>query len=327
MPSHRVRARARARRLPWLYAVLASVAVAGGTGAGAVYLTGSVGTRGVAPAAASAETTPAAQESEEPVTVDRDALLAQAMASVSVADGAEVSVAVLDTDGGESASYGDAAFDTASIVKVDVLATLLLQSQDAGRSLTAQERTYATAMIEQSDNAATTALWKAIGRADGLDTANARFGLTRTEGGDGELWGLTRTTAADQLTLLRQVFPTDGTDTSELSEDSRTYLVGLMERIADGQDWGVSAAGSSAALKNGWLPRSTTGLWVINSIGRVTADGRTYLVAVVSRGNAAKADGVSLVEAAARAAVSVFSDDTEAAVAVASGSPAAQKSS
>jgi hypothetical protein len=75
----------------------------------------------------------------------------------------------------------------------------------------------------------------------------------------------------------------------------------------------VSAAvsGSSAsafALKNGWLPRTATGLWVINSVGRVTVDGREYLVAVVSNGNTTKAKGISLVEAAAKAAVSVFGD-------------------
>lgn len=72
---------------------------------------------------------------------------------------------------------------------------------------------------------------------------------------------------------------------------------------------GVSAAadGSGWALKNGWLPRSTTGLWDVNSIGRITADGHDYLVAALSDGNSTKARGISLVEAAARAAVSMFS--------------------
>ncbi|CCK31357.1 secreted protein [Streptomyces davaonensis JCM 4913] len=246
----------------------------------------------------------------EPVTrptVDRAALLADAMESVSVPDGAEVSVAVLDMDSGESATYGDGSFDTASIVKVDILAALLLQAQDAGRGLTAAEKSYATAMIENSDNASTSALWETIGRAEGLAAANERLGLTATEGGEGMLWGLTQTTAADQLTLLQQVFD----DESELSEASRAYVRGLMGRIAVDQRWGVSAVadGSEWALKNGWLPRSTTGLWDINSIGRVTADGREYLVAVLSDGHTTKAAGVALVEAAARAAVSVFAGD------------------
>ncbi|MER7485353.1 serine hydrolase [Streptomyces sp. NPDC126497] len=231
------------------------------------------------------------------------------MESVDVADGAEVSVAVLDPGSGETASYGGGVFETASIVKVDVLAALLLRAQDAGRTPTAEEKAYAAAMIQSSDNDSASALWRAIGAAEGLDAANERFGLTGTAGGDGPLWGLTRTTATDQIALLRQVF---GATDTELGEASRAYVRGLMERIAPGQRWGVSAAadGAAWALKNGWLRRSTTGLWVINSIGRVTAGGRDHLVAVLSRGNATREEGIALTEAAARAAVSVFTGDT-----------------
>ncbi|MFE1912740.1 serine hydrolase [Streptomyces anandii] len=239
---------------------------------------------------------------------DRTALPAAAMRSVTVAEGAAVSVAVLDLGSGHSAVHGTGAFDTASIVKVDILAALLLQAQDAGRRLTAQEKTYATAMIENSDNDSASALWRVIGRAGGLDAANRRLGLTDTAGGEGTLWGLTQTTAADQLTLLRQVFGhgSGSHGSSGLSAASRAYVQGLMGRIAEGQDWGVSAAadGSAWALKNGWLARSTTGLWDVNSIGRVTSGGTGYLVAALSNGSATKEEGVALVEAAARAAVS-----------------------
>ncbi|MFE9021654.1 serine hydrolase [Streptomyces sp. NPDC007808] len=226
------------------------------------------------------------------------------MRAVPVPEGADVAVAVLDAESGESASYGDGRFDTASIVKVDILATLLLRAQDEGRRLTATEEAYATAMIEHSDNDAASKLWRAIGRAEGLDAANERFGLTRTEGGEGTLWGLTRTTAVDQLTLLRQVFGPG----SELDGVSRRYLSGLMGRVVRGQRWGVSAAGDGSgwALKNGWLPREATGLWVVNSIGRVTVGGRGCLVAALSKGNPTWAAGIALVEGAAVAAVSLF---------------------
>ncbi|MFI8188939.1 serine hydrolase [Streptomyces sp. NPDC085946] len=298
-----------ARRRALLYGVLAAVAVVGGAAAGTVYVT--AGAHSAAPdvssAASAAVTGPAGSSGEAGVErvagsgADRDALLAGAMEAVAVADGQEVSVAVLDPESGATAVYGDGTFDTASIVKVDILAALLLQAQDAGRELTAAERAYAAAMIRNSDNASASALWRAIGRAAGLDAANERFGLTRTEGGDGMLWGLTRTTAADQLELLRTVFGTD----SELDAASRAYLQELMGHVAADQDWGVSAAGSAFALKNGWLPRSTTGLWDVNSIGRVTAGGRACLVAVLSHGSATKAEGIALVEAAAKAAVPV----------------------
>ncbi|MFF4397750.1 serine hydrolase [Streptomyces sp. NPDC001480] len=328
MESSRASRRRRARpsrRRPLLCTALAAVAIAGGTAAGTVYVkarahTGPVSSAASPPASSSA---PAGGEaSVEPVaepSADREALLAQAMEAVTVPSGAKVSTAVLDLDSGASARYGDALFDTASIVKVDILATLLLQAQDAGRHLTAAEKAYATKMIENSDNDSATALWHTIGTADGLDAANKRFGLTDTTGGEGELWGLTQTTAADQLVLLQQVFGDD----SKLSEASRAYVQGLMKTIEPDQDWGVSAAadGSAWALKNGWLARSTTGLWDVNSIGRVTAGGDDYLVAVLSNGNAGQATGISLVEAAAKATVSVFTGDdaTSSASSTASG--------
>lgn len=73
---------------------------------------------------------------------------------------------------------------------------------------------------------------------------------------------------------------------------------------------GVSAAadGSQYALKNGWLARSTTGLWDVNSIGRVTVGGTDYLVAVLSKGTVSQAKGISVVEAAAKAALGSFTE-------------------
>ena len=77
-----------------------------------------------------------------------------------------------------------------------------------------------------------------------------------------------------------------------------------MTRIAAGQSWGVSAASDSGwALKNGWLQRSTTGLWDINSVGRVTSGTHHYLVAVLSDGNTSMTGGIATVEHAARTAV------------------------
>ncbi|MFE4332362.1 hypothetical protein ACFRQM_23940, partial [Streptomyces sp. NPDC056831] len=48
------------------------------------------------------------------------------------------------------------------------------------------------------------------------------------------------------------------------------------------------------------MTRATTGLWDINSIGRVSADGRTHLVAVLSGGQRTKETGIALVESVAK---------------------------
>ncbi|MFJ8138144.1 serine hydrolase [Streptomyces sp. NPDC096013] len=313
--THRARP-SRRRRLPYL--ALATVAVVGVTAAGTVYVKAHAHSGAVSSTAApsaSASASGSGEATVEPVTrptVDYDALLAKAMKSVTPAGEQKVSVAVLDLTSGESAAYGDGAFDTASIVKVDILATLLLQAQDAGRALTATEKSYATAMIQNSDNDSATALWNIIGTADGLDAANRTFGLTGTAGGAGPLWGLTQTTAADQLTLLQQVFGED----SKLGAASQSYIQGLMKEIEADQQWGVSAAadGSKWALKNGWLARSTTGLWDVNSIGRVTGtDGDAYLVAVLSNGSTTQAKGITLIEAAAKAGVAAFAESADSA--------------
>ena len=306
--NHRARS---SRRRPLPYIALAAVAVVGVTAGGTVYVKAHAHSGVVSSAAAPSASASASGSQEatvEPVTqptVDYDALLTKAMKSVTPTGDQKVSVAVLDLASGESATYGGAAFDTASIVKVDILATLLLQAQDAGRQLTATEKSYATTMIENSDNDSASALWRIIGKAGGLDAANKTLGLSGTTGGDDMLWGLTQTTAADQLTLLQQVFGDD----SKLSSASQSYIQGLMKQIEADQQWGVSAAadGSKWALKNGWLARSTTGLWDVNSIGRVTGeDGDTYLVAVLSKGSTTQTKGISLIEAAAKAGVAAF---------------------
>ncbi|MFE0464645.1 serine hydrolase [Kitasatospora sp. NPDC058965] len=253
-----------------------------------------------APASPSAPATPAAPAPAPPSAPAADADLRSAVAQ---ADGAvSVSVSVTDLTTGQSLDYGAAGhtFATASIVKVDILATLLLQAQDKGSTLTAAQQGLATAMIENSDNDSATALWDDIGQGAGLDAADRRFGLTATTGGADEYWGLTATTAADQAQLLRQVFTGD----SILSADSRSYLRTLLDQVESDQRWGVSAAatGGEYAVKDGWLPRSDTGLWVINSIGTVQRNGHELLIAVVSDGNASESDGISLVQSVARAA-------------------------
>ncbi len=219
-----------------------------------------------------------------------------------------LSVAVADAHGGGPVSYdsGGSAYDTASIVKVDILAALLLRDQRAGTGLTARQRTLATDMIEKSDNDAADELWGDIGAGPGLSAANRTLGLRRTTPGDGYLWGLTQTTARDQIALLRAVL---GGGSSPLSSSSRAYLSGLMTSISDGQRWGVSAADSDdahVALKNGWLQRSTTELWDVNSIGEVTHDGHRLLVSVLSSGQRSERKGIDQLGRVARAAAEAY---------------------
>jgi len=215
-------------------------------------------------------------------------------------DGGNAAVAVDDLTTGVSAAYNGAKeFDTASIVKVDILSTLLYQLQQAGQSTSTEEWQLAATMIENSDNDAASDLYNDVGGPAGIGAANRVFGLSQTTVGEDGYWGLTTTTAEDQIRLLHQVF----TSSSALSSASRTYIQGLMRNVEVDQRWGVSAAadaGTNYMVKNGWLPNPY--LWEINSIGEVTHDGQRMLIAVLSSGNASEDSGISLIESIAERA-------------------------
>ncbi|MFF3849114.1 serine hydrolase [Streptomyces sp. NPDC002328] len=225
--------------------------------------------------------------------------LARSLEAVRARGGTEVSVAVYEPRTGRRAVYGAHTHITASVAKVDILAALLLRAQREERSLTEWETSTAASMIQSSDNDSAGALWRRIGGGEGLTEANKALGLTSTEAGPGAHWGLTRTTATDQLTLLTAVF----SDHSPLSKSSRRLIQTFMGRIDPEQAWGVSAEGDRSQLKNGWLQRSQSQRWAINSMGRVEAHGSTFYVAVLSHGSPSMSHGISAVERATRSAV------------------------
>jgi beta-lactamase class A len=219
-------------------------------------------------------------------------------------DGGHFAVAVDDlTTGSQDAYGGTEEFVTASIVKVDILVTLLYQAQEAGQALTDEDQDLATTMIENSDNDSASDLYYDVGGAEAIDDANRICGLSQTTVGTDDYWGLTTTTVDDQIRLLRVVF----TRPSQLSPASQAYVQSLMSQVEPDQQWGVTAAadpGTRFMVKNGWLPNPD--LWEINSIGEVTHDGQRMLIAVLSDDNASEASGISLVEAVAKTAANAM---------------------
>jgi beta-lactamase class A len=211
----------------------------------------------------------------------------------------EFSVAVLDKKAGQKYSFrGAEKYETASVVKVQVLACLLLTAQDRDRDLSSTELALAKRMIRLSDNNATTSLFTRLGKAPAIGRCNKRLGLTQTT--VTSAWGLTRTTVDDQVKLLSELVDTKG----PLDEDSRRLAFTLMNTVDEAQDWGVPAAartGEKDTVKNGWLPRSTeSNRWIINSVGRITGDDTDVSIAVLSHGNASMSSGISVVEKAAK---------------------------
>jgi beta-lactamase class A len=190
----------------------------------------------------------------------------------------------------------------ASIVKLDILETLYAQ-QGNGPVLAGTDRSLAQQMMEDSDNAAATSLWNAVGGPGRIQSFNTAAGLTHTlpsscvtcPGFTWPGWGLTTTTPADQIALLRELIE----PSTLLTDAQRQNALGFMENVTPGQRWGVTGGvppQATVALKNGWLPLNSARTdWQINSIGWVKGSGRDYLMAVLTTGNPTEQYGIDTI--------------------------------
>ena len=199
-----------------------------------------------------------------------------------------------------------AAQDTASIVKVQIMGTALQQAEAVTEHVPQPEAALMPPMIEQSDNQAATTLLQDVGGPGAVALFDKSAGLDHTvpstlaliPGTPWPGWGLTTTTALDQVTLVSKfAYPNP-----VLSRASRRFGLSLMEKVERDQDWGVSAgvpAGTTVALKNGWLPLGPSD-WQVNSIGWIAGHGRNYVLAVLTRGSPTETYGIKTIQVVAR---------------------------
>lgn len=180
---------------------------------------------------------------------------------------------------------------TASIVKIDILADLLYESQVSGEPLTPKEQALASSMIEVSDDAAATKLWAQIGGRDAIDAFNAMIGFTSTV--PSWSWGDISTTPLDQLQLLKVIaLPNRILDTA-----SREYEMNLMEHVDPYEQFGLgwgSPAKATVAVKDGWYDEIPTG-WQVNSTGFVQYQGRFYLATIMTESDPSETYGIDTV--------------------------------
>jgi hypothetical protein len=229
-------------------------------------------------------------------------------------DGREgvVQIALFDQQNGRTylLSNGHHPQVTASIVKVDILARWLhhLQRHRAAipGDIPYSIRYLMTRMIENSDNAAATALFHFGGGCRALTRFNRLIPMEGTDVGCESPtyygWGNTTTTAADQVDLMK-VFAY-GTPAHILGPDARDYGRQLMESVEPDQRFGISCGpwgtscsapnyaqpvpGVRVALKNGWktLPTCSAPIdqcpWQVNSTGWVHGQGRDYVLTVLT---------------------------------------------
>ncbi|MFD8676836.1 serine hydrolase [Streptomyces seoulensis] len=189
------------------------------------------------------------------------------------------------------------AYDSASTVKVTVLATLLWDAKKHNRYLTSTETSLATAMITKSDNTATSKLWKQLGTTK-VKGFLAAAGMTKTTPGANGYWGLTQINVTDEQKLLKLVTAKN----SVLSDNSRAYIQKLMGKVVSSQRWGTPAGAPSTVavhVKNGWLQRSTHG-WRVHSLGTFNGGGHDYTITVLTQDNSTMDYGVTTIQNVAK---------------------------
>jgi hypothetical protein len=186
---------------------------------------------------------------------------------------------------------------TASVFKVLVMAGTLLEAQEEDRPVSEWEMSQLEPMITLSTNEVRR-LWNHFGGSPWFREQRDAFGLTQTrvDADDGSSWGLTTTSARDQVNLLRQVLLGQW---GPLGADYRDVALDLMTSVTPSQSWGVTTgvpSGWRVALKNGFA-----GI-VINSVGWVDEPGPSpgYVVAILTQGWSDHPSGIAAVERISR---------------------------
>jgi hypothetical protein len=155
-------------------------------------------------------------------------------------------------------------------------------------------------MIEESDNDSATKLWDEDGGAPGVKAYDDDLGLKQTE--PNVDWGLTTTSAADQVTLIRELLR----HSTLLTNSGRGFQRGLMRHVESDQQWGISGGvpkDATFGIKNGWLPVSEDhDRWAVNSIGWVRGPSKRYEIAVITQHNLTEGYGIHTIEHIAKLA-------------------------
>lgn len=238
---------------------------------------------------------------------DLEAALGRRITEFLASTGTEVEASVAVSRGSRRLFFNNAqVHDTASIVKMEILA-MLQEHYGSAAAIPATRKELARRMITESHNNSATELYNFLGGCDALAAAHRRYGLTNTNSSADCRWGLTTTVASDQLALAGiNLF------TGRLTLEQVRYGRQLMGSVVGSQRWGISSAaksGETVWLKNGWDTRTSLGgLWVLNSVGVIAVPGGSAIrMAILTSKATGTAEGIPIVERIARIARSVVS--------------------
>lgn len=194
---------------------------------------------------------------------------------------------------------------TASVIKAQFLAGVLLRAQDQGRPLSQWERDRIAPMMTYSHNPPASDLFTSLGGVAGQEALDQRYGLTTTT--STSAWGATASTATDRTRLALQLLHGGG----PLGAPMRQEAWAAMTAVHPTQQWGITAGvptGWTVALKNGFFPLDGIARWRIGSTGfvRHDASGQGYAITIMTDRNPDHDAGQRLVETVSRHVASVL---------------------
>jgi hypothetical protein len=243
----------------------------------------------VALAAAGAVTAPALNASEKHAGYPWEQRVAAAERFADSRAG-RISFAVVDENGDLHGAHVDRVHNSASVVKVLFMVTLLRRPDVRHDDLTDTERRQLTAMITHSDNDAASAIYERVGQA-------ALYRVAREAGLDHfttqPLWGLTTITAGSQARFMYRI-------ERYLPKRHRAFAMRLLTEIVRRQRWGippVAPSGWKLYFKGGWSGRPS---WRINQVMLLRKPPRRFSVAILTREQPSKKYGEHSIEGVAK---------------------------
>lgn len=208
----------------------------------------------------------------------------------------EVNVALMDLQSDQMLQTGNSApgerFYTASSMKLSILVEMLRQYEAQGIPVEicedelnswqeqCQSLEAAYPMITVSDNSTASQLFQQVGGAAGMQQFFDSIGAVDTTASSS--WGLTLTTAADQLKVMRAAIVPGVLLSQQYVDVARR----LLQQVDASQKWGATSGLESSDVhienKNGWLPEEEG---TYNTVGHVYSEnGRIdYIIAILAQ--------------------------------------------
>ncbi|MEN4479360.1 hypothetical protein [Mycolicibacterium cosmeticum] len=219
-----------------------------------------------------------------------DMRIRQAVAAAS-ADGADITVAILDRNTGQLVTSG--AIDTiaiASVVKLFIADDLLLQEAKGQTTLSPDDRRMLDVMLRSSDDSAAEVFWNRSGGSAIVNRVVSRYGLSSTRAPGNGRWYNTTSTVTDLVRYYDMLLSGKGglpsADASiilaDLAESTPTAPDGMVPGGVYPQRFGIPEGlyAEPVAVKQGWM--CCVGAdWMHLSTGVVGPD-RRYVMAISS---------------------------------------------